>query len=216
MRNGTALVVVLSAALSACTYQVTSAPIPELPASTTRLPVGVDPSVQPAGGDAVAEAVLQTSTGTIARLTNQPLVLTATVKPQPREENSVFLGVFSLFLPPLAFVSENFTDTFVGSYAVSDRSNRLVYQNSVTVPVAGSMAGWYVARINARQDLFEEAAKYAARSMAKTIVEDLLKRRAELSAGAAPPPPVEAAAPAGGSGSSGAGAPAGAKPWWQQ
>ena len=212
--------------LSACSSVITSkdTPLGLPPAASAVVGVG-KADITAANAEAVGRysffkddlfATLVSSSeagGFVVRQAGQPLTLSASMSyKSTTAAPNIVIGVLSLFIPPLAFVPEDYSERFTVRFAVRDRSGAVVYQNAFDESVQGYIKGWYIARVNAWIALKEKLAAAAARSAARLILQDVAAHGEELSSRAAGPAatPPERAAPA-------APAPAGqTDEWWRK
>lgn len=218
-------VVALAAALAACSYEVTTPdavvnarPSPQLVLGADMSSFAVTQSDRdlPSSREEFYRAVLDESGGAVRSGGGLPLSLSATLRFLNEDsDGSFFLGFFSFFLPPLAFVPETPEKPFSVSYALRDRQNQVVYQRTLEGKIEGTFKGWYIARIDANKSLNELEKKAAVKNASRMILEDVFSRAAEIAAAArrirAETPSEPAAEPS-------AAAPAAAQPagpWWQ-
>jgi hypothetical protein len=196
---------VLAAAAAACSYALKSpdAPLALPPVEAPAIgaaPADIDASKAETASrysnyqEDFFETLVSSSesSGLISRRDDAPLRVVASLKYASTSGSpNAFIGVFSLFLPPLAWVTESWTENFTVRYAVRDRNDAIVYRNSYDGSVTGEMKGWYVARINAWESLKGVMAAGAARAAARFVLQDLSAHAAQLSAAPAAAPASE-------------------------
>lgn len=135
------------------------------------------------GGD-LHDILLSESNGVVNDFTNQPLLLSLAFNFKPEFDNSIVIGVSSLFLPFLAFVPESNSERYYIDYAIRDSYGTIVHQRSLQGTVEGEMTGWYIGRINAKDKLIALEANYAAKNAARLVLKDISENSEELFAAA--------------------------------
>jgi hypothetical protein len=215
-------VLVLAASLAACTYQVTtpagavsnSPPRPELAIGVADSSIVVSEDLGDRGNSdgghprsdleaPLLRALISQSGGAVAAAGDQALRLFANLTfegkhPRPND----LIGIFSFFLPPLAFIPESVGAPYVVDYALRDREDRTVFAQKLEGSVDGAFKGWYIARIKACQDLFKEEQEFAAQEAARMVLSDVFAHASQIDAarnqpgGSAKSKPAAGAAPA--------------------
>ena len=206
----------LAASLSACSYHITTSPsVLSSPRPGPELAIGVEESAvkvvdvagarneegrpRPDLAAAVRGALVSESGGAVRAAGQQALRLFTEVRFEgDRPDANIVIGVFSFFIPPLAFVPEAVSARYAVAYALRDRAGRTVYEQKLEGSVEGSFKGWYIARINACQNLFKEEQLFAAKDAARAVLNDLFAHASEIAAAlrgsSSPPPQAEPAA----------------------
>ena len=183
-------VVALAAALAACSYEVTTPDFAVNARPSPEVVLGADPAgfTVTQGDAALSElaaelhrTLVSDSGGAVRSAGGQPLNLSAALRFDGEDtQGSVFIGVFSLFIPPLAFVPESPEKRFTVSYVLRDRQNQVVRERSLDGKVEGSFKGFYIARINANSDLLALEKKTAVKNAARMILQDVYANSSEI------------------------------------
>jgi len=139
--------------------------------------------------------LLSESKGNVQAFTNQPLQMSIAFRFQPEFNNSALIGITSMFLPFLAFVTEDNNEVFGVDYAIRDNRGSIVHQRSLKGNVTGSMDGYYIGRIDAKNQLLALEGEYAAKNAARMVLKDIDENAEALYAAVNAPRLVAALAP---------------------
>lgn len=154
------------------------------------------------------------SKGKVAAFSNQKLHLLAALKFKIASEMpGAFIGVLSLYIPPLAFVPYESAEDYTVSYSIRDRGERVVYSKTLQNRVEGYIKGWFVGRIDAQVSLQDLQAEFAAKNAARLVLKDIFEHAAAITEAAQAlsqeAAPQSESTPA-------ATAPAAGAEWWQK
>ncbi len=125
-------------------------------------------------------ALILESKGQITESANQPLVLSVDIDFRPRFRNNHFLGITSFFIPFLMFIPESNNEFYSVTYTINDKHGKSVFQNNLHGTVEGTMWGWYIGRIHARNQLVDQEAMWVGMNSARLILMDIYKNSGKL------------------------------------
>ncbi len=168
-RTGLRAVILLAffMSLTGCAHRITTlqAPVTPMPSSAPELSLppqsvtdlGSKPAFTFAHFDAeLRNTILREGGGQVVWDAPEPELVLAEVslRATPAKQGNIILGVTMGMLslaPPIAFIPEFRTSSYVLDYAIDDRSGRQVLAGRIQDKIEGRYMGMYIGRIKAEQ-----------------------------------------------------------------
>ena len=175
------LLVCLLLTLTGCASTLTSQNIRVIPQPAQKLEIGMETSgldLQEAKALApyrnnFYSVLVGESNGQVGTPGPGKLRMSASLRYTPKFSADDFIGITSFFIPFLAFVPDNGREDFYVDYLLRDERENIIYSKKLHGVAEGNSSGYYIARINAANNLKAMLAQYTAENAARLILNDL-------------------------------------------